>query len=323
MIPLIDLAPVLEGTAAGKRRVAAEVGRVCEEIGFFTIVGHGIPNNLTETMYDTSKAFFELPLAEKLKVKRVLERSYGYIPLEDESLSYSRDEETPPDLKECFSASKIDVPDDPYYRCEHFAPTLWPERPVRFKAVWTEYYRRMEKLAADIMGLFALALELPEAFFDDKIDKHPSVLRVLNYPQQPREPLPGQLRAGAHSDYGSVTILRAEEAPGGLQVRTRQGEWVDVQIVPDSFVVNIGDMLMRWTNDRWISTLHRVANPPRDRALGSPRLSLVFFHMPNYDAVISCLPSCYGPGHPAKYPPVSVGDYKLMKVRKQTLVTGR
>jgi len=322
-IPLIDLAPFREGSAAGKRRVAAQVGRVCEEIGFFTIVGHGVPEELIGRTYEVSKTFFLLPLAEKMKVRRVLAQSYGYVALEDESLSGSRDEEAPPDLKESFSASRIEVPDEEYYRCPHFAPTLWPERPPEFKAVWTEYYRVMERLAADIMRIFGLALDLPETFFDDKIDKHPSVLRVLYYPEQPREALPGQLRAGAHSDYGSLTILRAEDAPGGLQVHTREGGWADVEIIPDSFVVNIGDMLMRWTNDRWISTLHRVVNPSRDEALGSSRLSMVFFHMPNYDTLISCLQNCAGPGNPARYPPVSVGDYKLMKVRKQTLVTAR
>jgi len=320
-VPLIDIAPFREGSPAGKRAVAGQVGRACEEIGFFTIVGHGVPKDLTGQMSRVSKAFFDLPIEEKMKVRRVPEQSYGYIPLEDESLSYSLDQETPPDLKESFSTARIDPPDEEYYRCAHFAPTLWPEAPETFKKVWTEYYRVMETLAADIMRLFALALDLPEAHFADKIDKHCSVIRVLNYPDQPRAPLPGQLRAGAHSDYGSLTILRAEDAPGGLQVRARQGEWRDVAILPDTLVVNIGDMMMRWTNDRWISTLHRVVNPPRERAAGSSRLSVVFFHIPNYDAVLSCLESCHGADNPPKYPPITAGDYKLMKVRKQSPVT--
>jgi isopenicillin N synthase-like dioxygenase len=322
-VPVIDIAPFLEGSAAGKREVAEQVGHACEEIGFFTIVGHRVPTALTGRTYDVSKAFFDLPIPEKMKVRRALEQSYGYIPVEDESLSYSLGQEAPPDLKESFSAARIDVPDEEYYRCAHFAPTLWPDRPAGFRTAWAEYYRVMEKLAADLMRVFALALRLPEAYFDDKIDKHCSVLRVLHYPEQPREPLPGQLRAGAHSDYGTLTILRAEAAPGGLQVRTRRGEWFDVEIPPDSFIVNIGDMVMRWTNDRWISTLHRVVNPPRDEALGRSRLSLVFFHMPNYDAVLSCLESCREPGTSPKYPPITAGDYKLMKVRKQTLAPAR
>lgn len=318
-VPRIDIAPFLEGAPAGKHKVAEQVGRACGGIGFFTIVGHGVPEDLTDRMYGISKAFFDLPITEKMKVRRVLEQSYGYIPPEDESLSYSLDQEAPADLKESFSTARIDPPDEEYYRCAHFAPTLWPETPGTFRKLWTEYYRVMETLAADIMRVFALALGLPEAYFADKIDKHCSVIRVLNYPEQPREPLPGQLRAGAHSDYGTLTILRAEDAPGGLQVYNRQGEWRDVEVLPDSFIVNIGDMMMRWTNDRWISTLHRVVNPPRDRAAGSSRLSIVFFHMPNYDALLSCLESCRGPDNPPKYPPITAGDYKLMKVRKQTI----
>ena len=121
--------------------------------------------------------------------------------------------------------------------------------------------------------------------------------------------MPGQLRAGAHSDYGSLTILKAEANPGGLQVYNKAGEWVDVPIVPDCFVVNIGDLMARWTNDRWVSTLHRVINPPREHALGSRRQSLVFFHNPNYDADISCLPTCIAAGEPPRYPATTSGEH--------------
>lgn len=320
-IPLIDVAPFLEGSAAGKRIVAEQAGRACEDIGFFTIVGHGVSKDLIDQMYDVSKAFFDLPMTEKMKVKRPWpDRAPGYFPVGSRTLAYTLDTETPPDLLEGFAIGPIDMPDEDYYRCAaaspHFAPNVWPERPAALKPVWTEYFRVLAKLAADTMRIFAVALELPEAFFADKIDKHTSVLRVNRYPEQPQEPLPGQLRAGAHSDYGSLTILRMDEAPGGLQVRNRRGEWVDVQPIADSFVVNIGDMMMNWTNDRWISTLHRVVNPPRDKAFGSSRQSIVFFHMPNYDAVISCLESCHGLDNPAKHPPITAGDHKLMKFRK-------
>ena len=123
-----------------------------------------------------------------------------------------------------------------------------------------------------------------------------------------------------HSDYGTLTIVRHEEhpKPGGLQVRNQDGQWVEVPEVDNAFIVNIGDMMMHWTNDRWISTLHRMVNPPRSQATDSRRLSLVFFHQPNYDAVVECLPSCRGPGQPAKYPPVAYGEWLLMKFTKQT-----
>jgi isopenicillin N synthase-like dioxygenase len=119
-------------------------------------------------------------------------------------------------------------------------------------------------------------------------------MRVINYPAPEATAEPGQLRAGAHTDYGCMTILRTEDAPGGLQVQTRAGEWVDVHAVPGSFVVNLGDMMARWTNDRWPATLHRVAVPLADAA-GSRRQTIVFFHDPRADALIECLPGCGDP----------------------------
>jgi isopenicillin N synthase-like dioxygenase len=144
------------------------------------------------------------------------------------------------------------------------------------------------------------------------------MFRALRYPSQVQPPEPGQMRAGAHSDYGSLTILRQEQRPGGLQVQNKAGEWVDVPAIPGAFVVNIGDLMMQWTNDLWVSTMHRVVNPPRDLAGDSDRISLVFFHQPNYDAMVSCLPSCATADKPAKYAPVSSGDHLSSKFVKQT-----
>jgi isopenicillin N synthase-like dioxygenase len=122
---------------------------------------------------------------------------------------------------------------------------MWPPSPPAFRPAVTAYYRATEKLGADLMRIFALALELPEDFFADKIDRHISALRIINYPEQPRAPLPGQLRAGAHSDYGTLTILLGENQPGSLQVYAKSGQWMDVLIPPQSFVINIGDLMMR------------------------------------------------------------------------------
>ena len=155
----------------------------------------------------------------------------------------------------------------------------------------------------------ALLLDAPEDFFDDKVDRHISRLRVRNYPEQPERPRPGQLRAGAHADYGSLTILKAEAKPGGLEACNQTGEWVEVPIVSGTFVVNVGELMARWTNDRWPATLHRVVNPPRAQALGSRRQSIVFFHNPNYDAEIRCVPSCADPAHPARYPVTTSGEH--------------
>ena len=228
----------------------------------------------------------------------------GYSPVGGETLAASLGQATPADLKESLNIGA------------QIGQNLWPETPADLKTTAVRYFQTMAALAAALMRVFALALALPEHDFEDKIDHHNSFLRVINYPAQETQPLPGQLRAGAHSDYGTLTILLSENAPGGLQVRNRDDEWVDVQTVPDSFVVNLGDLMMRWTNDRWVSTLHRVVNPPSDKRGISRRQSLVFFHNPNPDAIIACLESCYGPGHPAKYPPVSAGDYLILKSRQ-------
>lgn len=320
-VPVIDIAPFMVGTPRGKTAVASEVGNACTDIGFVTIVGHGVPDSLVARMDLVSRAFFDLPLPEKLTVKRPkLEQSRGYIGVGDENLAYSLDSAGTTDLKEFFAIGPVDVPDDEYYRRPEaypsFAPNIWPERPAGFREIWTAYYHTMERLAQTVMRIFAVALDLPEDFFRDTTDRHISGIRVLNYPEQTGEPLPGQLRAGPHTDYGAVTILKSENAPGGLQVLNRRSEWVDVTAVPESFVLNIGDLMMRWTNDRWISTLHRVVNPPRDAIRGSRRQSVVFFHQPNYDALIECLPSCCGPGNPPHYAPVTSGQHRLTKFLK-------
>jgi isopenicillin N synthase-like dioxygenase len=316
-VPVIDIAPFREGTPAGRAAVAGAVNAACTDIGFFTIGGHGVDEELVSRMLAVSRAFFDLPTEEKQRVKRPRpEQSRGYIALGDENLSYSRGDATTTDLKEFFAIGPVDVPDEEYYRRPDaypaFAPNVWPARPAEFRAVWTQYYRTMERLAACIMRIFAQALALPDDFFRGKTDRHISGIRANHYPEQVEAPRPGQIRAGAHTDYGAVTILLPENVPG-LQVLNRHGEWVDVTAPPDTFVCNIGDLMQHWTNDRWISTMHRVVNPPREAARGNRRLSIPFFHQPNYDALIECLPSCCGPERPARYEPVTSGRHRLTK----------
>jgi isopenicillin N synthase-like dioxygenase len=266
---------------------------------------------LSERMRAVSRAFFDLPLAEKARVARpAKDVARGYIALDEESLARSRDPGAyGSDLNESLMIGPVDRPPAAYADAlaagRHFAPNLWPERPAELRDIWTAYYRTMGSLAASLMRTFALALGLPEGFFDTKIDKHISRLRVRNYPAQSVAPAPGQIRAGAHSDYGSLTILATEDKPGGLQVCNAAGEWVDVPIVDDCLIVNIGDLLARWTNDTWVSTLHRVVNPPAGAGAESRRQSLVFFHNPNYDAVIESLV----PDTPAKYPRTTSGEH--------------
>jgi isopenicillin N synthase-like dioxygenase len=300
-IPQLDLGPFISG--ADKPSVARAVERACEEIGFFTLTGHGVPAAVTHNLYSTARVFFDLPDAEKRQLA-MQPSGAGYSPLKGETLAASLGQAAPADLKESLNIGA------------EMTANVWPARPVELRAAASEYFAALVSLSATVMRVFALALHLPEDYFADKINRHRSFLRILNYPHQLEAPQPGQLRAGAHTDYGTLTILKTEEAPGGLQVRNRAGEWVDVSALPDSFVVNLGDLMQYWTNDQWVSTLHRVVNPPRDRALGSRRQSIAFFHNPNPEALIAPLATCIAPGRVAKYPPITAGEHLAQKTGK-------
>lgn len=323
-VPVIDLSLYKNGTPEGRAAIAAQVDQACRDIGFLVVSNHGISEELIKKTYDASKRFFELPHGEKLAVDRPApDQVRGYSTVGGEGLSYSLDEPTPPDIKESLSIGPVDVPpDDPYYTSEeagpHFAKNVWPKEPAELQGLWTEYFRAVDSLALDLMRVFALALNLDEHYFDAAVDKNISMMRVLRYPALTSDPLPGQLRAGAHSDYGSMTILRKELSDGSLQVKNRAGEWINVPVVEGTFIVNIGDLMQQWTNDLWSSTMHRVVNPPVDSPENIDRISIVFFHQPNYDAIVECLPTCQSPDNPPKYGPVSSGDHLRSKFVKQT-----
>ncbi len=314
-VPVLDVGPFRAGDAAQKHAIAARVGQAINDIGFLVITGHGVDATLISRVQAASNAFFDLPEAEKMAVLRPApDVTRGYIPLEAESVGRSQGVDVPGDLNESLMIGPVDVPDgDTYFHGplagRHFHPNLWPARPAELRNLYEDYFRAMGLLAVDLMSMFALALALPEDFFADKIDRHISRLRVRNYPAPTQLPKPGQLRAGAHCDYGSLTILRAEDKPGGLQVLNRAGDWVDVPIAPDSYIVNIGELMARWTNERWRATLHRVVNPPAEHMAASRRLSLVFFHNPNYDAPVEALPGTVPSGETPKYTATTSGDH--------------
>lgn len=323
-VPVIDLAPYFEGIPEGRAKVVKEVCEACQSIGFLVIKNHGVPTELIERVTKASREFFAMPLTEKRKVDRPrIDAVRGYSAVGEEGLSYSLEEVAPGDLKESFSIGPANVPNDDYHRGAaagpHFEPNVYPPIPG-FREAWDEYFLLMSDLSRSLMRIFALALALPETFFDVYIDRHISMFRVLSYPAQREAPLPNQLRAGAHSDYGSLTIVRPDGK--GLQAINRVGEWVDVPLIDDALVVNIGDLMMQWTNDLWISTVHRVVNPSFETAATSRRQSLVFFHQPNYDAMVDCLPSCLTEGEAPKYAPISSGDHLRSKFVKQTTFGG-
>jgi isopenicillin N synthase-like dioxygenase len=319
-VPVIDLAPARLGGRAERRGVADAIDAACREVGFFAIQGHGVPDRLVDDLRRRAHAFFGLPLRQKLVVRHpVAGTNRGYHPVGGEALSLANDEAAPPDLKEFFHVGPVDTTDDPYYTGvqghRHFAPNIWPAAPEGFAEAATAYYRAMSQLVVFLMRLAALALEVEETFFDDKVDRSIGTMRLNYYPGETGPARPGQLRASPHTDYGGFTILSGEDVPGGLQVQTRSGEWIDVPTTPTTFVVNIGDLLMRWTNDRWLSNLHRVVNPPATGVPSGARLSIAFFNHPNHDALIECLPS----QGPAKHPPVRSGEYRDLKYAKTGL----
>ena len=315
-IPVIDLAPALNGSEAERLKVAREIDETCRHIGFFTIRGHGVAPSLIQELRDLSYQFFNQPMAAKQAMAPAdAQTPRGYRGLGFEALSAGNAQATPPDLKEYYHFGRESWPDEPYFVSaegrRYFIPNVWPKAPADWAGAAERYYLALEQLTRDMMRLCALGLSIDERFFEDKIDRHITSMRINHYPAQDRPALPGQLRAGAHTDYGMLTILNGENKAGGLQVQTRSGDWVNVETEPDTFVVNIGDLLMRWTNDRWVSNTHRVVNPPGSEP-GEARLSIAFFHHPNYDARIECI----APEGDAKYPPVLSGEYRDLKYQQ-------
>lgn len=313
-VPVIDIAPFLSGDAVAGGKVASEVDAALRGVGFMTIVGHEIQWDTVTRARDLAAEFFGYDLDEKMRAANPPEHmSRGYNWIGNRSLAYTLGQETPPDLQEGFAFGPWDFEGEIAPQASSFfAPNTWPARPSAFRAAFEDYYRSFASLATSMMRLFAVALGLPPSYFADKVDKHTSVVRVVHYPPQPDLPASGQLRAGPHTDYGTMTLLYADDTPGGLQVESRGGEWIDVHPGPGALVCNIGDLMARWTNDRWHSNLHRVANPPREHA-STARIAIPFFHNANFDAEIRSVPTCLGPDGGSNYPPAVFGDLYLEK----------
>lgn len=318
-IPIVDFGAFHAGAAATRRRIGKELGAAAESVGFAVIAGHGLDPALGEDLRDAGLRFFDRPVEEKLAVRRPRnDQNRGYIPYGEETLVRMAGGDSPPDYKEVFAIGPDDVPSTPYYTGPQsypsFAPNLWPGEPADLRPKMLAYWAAMERLMRMLGRGFALALDMAEDRFDDVLDAtHTSQLRLLHYPPVTRPAEPGQLRAGAHTDLGMMTILRNDPVPGGLQVQGRDGRWIDAPAVADTFILNIGDLLMRWSNDRLRSTPHRVAVPPADAGGAARRLSVGFFVGPRYDAMVECFPTCRSDDRPAKYPPISVHDYRTTR----------
>lgn len=313
-IPIVDLDRFESGDAATVGSAARDLDRICRDIGFLVVANHGVPAAVQRALYGAATAFFDQPLDRKMTVRRPRDdQNRGYIPYGEETLARMHGGDTPPDYKEVYAIGPFDRPDDDYHAQErsypNFAPNLWPEQPAALQPAMRAYFAAMERLAGRIAGYMAMALDLPRDWFADKLDRHASQLRLLHYPAPDRELEAGQLRCGAHTDLGMMTILRNEAAAGGLQVRPRGSDWIEAPAIDDTFVVNIGDLLMRWTNDRWVSTPHRVAVPELEARSRSRRLSIGYFTRPNYDVPIACIETCTDAEHPVKYETTTVKEY--------------
>ena len=302
-VPVVDL--------AASDAVEA-VADACRRVGFLTVVGHGVPEQVVDDAWRTSTAFFDLPLEQKMRV--AMPRPgypYGYSPVAGETLAASLGNDSHPDLKQSFAIGPVDPPHHTFADPdEEFAwsANLWPDELPAMRTAWEAYYREMSALAARLLRVMALALELPEGYFDPMIDRHTSAMRALDYPAVD-DALDGQFGASAHTDYGTLTVLLADTTQRGLQVQGPDGDWLDATPVPGSFVVNLGDAMARWTNDRWRSTMHRVVVPARRRQ------SIAFFHNANWDALIDCIPSCLEPGDAPRHPPIEAGPHLMQKFR--------
>jgi len=301
-VPVIDVSGLNSSKLPERSFVAAELGRACRGIGFFFAAGHGIPDSLRDAVFAASRTFFALPEAEKNELS-ILRSPHdrGYVAIKGEKLDQTA---AIADHKEAFNVGLEMAADDPEvlagkpFRGVNFWPTIpgWRDTVL-------SYYDACWALGRRIHRGFALDLGLDEDFFEDKLDAPLGTLRLLHYPPQPaRQATAPDSGAGTHTDYGNLTIL-ATDGVAGLQVRARTGEWLDAPHIPGTFVCNIGDCLMRWTNDLYVSTPHRVAIPTRDR------YSVAFFLDPNPDARVEVLQSCLAPGAKPKYPPTTGADY--------------
>ena len=302
-LPTIDLTGLASGDEAALGRVAAEIGAACREIGFFYVVNHGVAGELMRAAFAQSAAFFAAPLAQRqaLAIERV-GGNRGYSGLRHEALDPKRGA----DLKEAFNIGLDLAPGDPEILAGAPFRTLnvWPDL-GEFRATMLAYFAACAGLAGAIHRAFARDLGLPLDFFAEKFDRPLATLRLLHYPASGGG---GEIGAGEHTDYGNITLLATDEV-GGLEARTRAGAWIAAPPLRSAFIVNIGDCLMRWTNDAYVSTPHRVVNRS-----GKERYSIAFFFDPNPQARVEAIPSCLKPGEAARYAPILAGDYLRMRL---------
>ena len=289
MLPVIDLSELSGATEKQLARIGFEIGRACRDAGFFYITNHGITATDIEAVFEASHAFFALPLEAKTPLSiHANSGNRGYVHLKTEALDPGHNS----DNKEAFNIGLEPAPGRPINH--------WPQL-TGFRETMLDYFSRLHRLGVDLHRAIAMDLGMPADHFTPLFTQPLATLRLLHYPDAVTRR--GDYGAGAHTDYGNLTILLTDEV-GGLEVQTIDGEWIAAPYVPGAFVCNIGDCLMRWTNDVYKSTPHRVIEP-----VGTDRYSIAFFLDPNPDAMVDVLETCIGPERPKKYEPMTAADY--------------
>jgi isopenicillin N synthase-like dioxygenase len=295
-IPVVDISSSTAATA---------LGEALEHIGFAYITGHGIPPALTDGAFAASREFHASP-AEQKRSLAINAAHRGYMAMASSTIVTSRVARvTQPNLSESLMIMHEVAADDPRQGQPLQGPNQYPDWLPDFRAPIDAYIEAAERVARRVIRLVAVSLDLPETVLDRYFARPTIFLRLLHYPPHPDDAPVDQFGSAPHTDYGIFTLL-AQDDRGGLEVRPRGGDWITAPPLPGSLVLNVADMLARWTNDRFVSTPHRVVN-----AGGGDRYSIPFFFDTDMDAVIECLPTCHGPANPARYEPVRYGDYLM------------
>jgi isopenicillin N synthase-like dioxygenase len=298
-LPVIDVSGLTSPNEATRKAVGEAIRSACLDKGFFYLVGHGIDQQIIDAAFTAARTFFDLPEDAKAALdKSVLGTYNGYDPLRGQVLEPG----TAPDLKESFYIGEEVAPDDSRISAGKFGvePNIWPTDLPDFRAATMTYFEEVLALARRVLKGLALSLDLPEDHFDGFATTPIATLRMIHYPpQSPTPDDPSEKGCGAHTDFGALTFL-AQDQVGGLQVWDQDLGWVHAAPIPGSFVVNLGDLIARWTNDTYHSTMHRVINQS-----GNERYSIPFFFNGNPDFDVQVLPSCLQPGQQPKYQPTT------------------
>lgn len=312
-IPMVDVGALAGADAAAARATAEALCRAYEDLGFALITGHGIPQAVVDRAFATSRDFHAAPLALKQSIA-INEFHRGYMGFATSTVVTSTvARNTKPNLSESVLVMHELAPDDPdlLARKPLQGPNQWPSWMPDFRASILDYMGAMEALARRLLRGFTLGLNLPEGLLEPLFARPTLFVRLLHYPPHPATAPADQFGSAPHTDYGCLTIL-AQDSSGGLQVRAPDGNWLDAPPIPGSFVLNLGDLMPRWSNGRFRSTPHRVIN----NRSGKDRYSLPFFFDPSMDAVIECLPGCAAPGNPPRFAPMRYGDYLMERLNK-------